>query len=133
LVTLADVMPTVLNIAGIESSGMDGQNMMGFADSHTEDRIFYGNCCDTWFAVMKDGYKYLWARQGNGELLFNMADDPAEQHDLSEIKPGLASEMKRMLFAKTGEFEVLPAVTSPRGTAKWPGFHSTVYPSDVLH
>jgi len=145
LVTLADVMPTILNIAGVDGKDveMDGQNMMDFVGANTEDRVFYGNSAETHFTVMKDGYKYLWARQGGGELLFNMTDDPMEQHDLSKIKADIAVEMKRMLTEQVqryrpelihdGELTVLPAVTSPRDMAKWPGFHSTVYPADVLH
>jgi arylsulfatase A-like enzyme len=135
LVTLADVMPTILNIAGIDNNDidMDGLNMMDFVDTNTQDRVVYGNCANTYFAVMKGGYKYLWARQGDGELLFNMTEDPMEQHDLSQVKPELAVEMKQMLTDKLGNFNALPPVTSPRDVPKWPGFHSTVYPSDVLH
>ena len=155
LVTLADIMPTILNIAGIEIKNkdnkdiaIDGQNIMDFIDiailtEPTEERIFYGMSADTYFAVMKDGYKYLWARQGNGELLFNIAEDPMEQHNLTLIKPDLAAEMKCILtkqiqncrpeLVRNGELTSLPPVTSPRDVAKWPGFHSTIYPSDVLH
>ena len=137
LVTLADVMPTIMNIAGVDIKNdnfdMDGLNMMDFVENNTNDRIFYGNSSDTYFAVMKDNYKYLWARQGNGELLFNIKDDPSEQHDLSKINPGLAAEMKQMLNDKFGKLDALPPIKSPRDAAKWPGFHSTVYPTDVLH
>jgi len=144
LVTLADIMPTVLNIAGIDYNiDMDGQNMMDFVDACTDDRVFYGNSADTFFTVMKDGYKYMWARQGDGELLFNMTEDPLEQHDLSQVKPELAAEMKRMLTEQVRQYNLelirndklisLPPITSPRDVPKWPGFHSTVYPSDLLH
>ncbi|MCL1859791.1 MAG: sulfatase-like hydrolase/transferase [Oscillospiraceae bacterium] len=147
LVTLADVMPTILNIAEIRDKdiSMDGQNMMDFIDTNTNanDRIFYGNCAETYFAVMKDNYKYMWARQGDGGLLFNMAEDPMEQNDLSDKKPELVTEMKRMLteqvqkynpgLVRDGKLSALPPVKSPREMVKWPGFHSTVYPSDVLH
>ena len=145
LVTLADIMPTVLGIAGIENNRikMDGLNLMDFIDTRTEDRIFYGNCSDTYFAVMKDGFKYMWARQGGGELLFNIAEDPMEQNNLRHTSPKIAAEMKQMLtehvrqhnpkLITDGNLTILPPVTSPRDMAKWPGFHSTVYPSDVLH
>jgi len=145
LVTLADVMPTVLEIAGIESKDIDmsGQNMMDFVGKDTQDRVFYGSSTDTYYAVMKDGYKYMWARQGNGELLFNMTEDPMEQHDLSRIKPELVAEMRQMLtemlqrydpgIVSDGKLVALPPVTFPGDMVKWPGFHSTVYLSDVLH
>jgi len=105
--------------------------------------VFYGNCTDTFFAVIKDGFKYNWARYGDEELLFNMADDPLEQHDLSKIKPELAAEMKRLLTDKMrqcnpklvsgGKLVPLPPITSPSDVPKWPGLHSTLFPSDVLH
>jgi arylsulfatase A-like enzyme len=145
LVTLADVMPTILNIADIDSKNieMDGCNLMDLVDANAGDRIFYGNCSETYFAVMKDGYKYTWARQGDGELLFNMLDDPMEQHDLSKINPDVVIEMRQLLTERMqqynpnlvsgGKLIALPPVTSPKDMIKWPGFHSTVYPSDVLH
>jgi len=146
LITLADVMPTILDIAGIENKNidMDGQNIMNFVDKKdVRDRVFYGSSTDTYYAVMKDGYKYMWARQGDSELLFNMTEDPMEQHDLSKIKPEITAEMRQMLIemlqrcdpeiVKDGKLSALPPVTSPNDVAKWPGFHSTVHLSDVLH
>jgi arylsulfatase A-like enzyme len=148
LVTLADVMPTIMDIAGITSTGeeavkMDGSNMLNFVDTNTKDRTFYGNCGDTFFAVMKDGFKYTWARQGDSDLLFNMNEDPQERHDLAGANPKLVAEMKTMLCLEmqkyrpelvcNGKITTLPPVTSPDDVAKWPGFHSTVFPSDVLH
>jgi hypothetical protein len=85
----------------------------------------------------------MWTRHGGGELLFNIASDPMERRDLSKTDPGLAAEMKRMLteqvkgynagLVRGGELVALPPVKSPGDVAKWPGFHSTYYPSDVLH
>ena len=145
MVTLADVMPTILGIAGVcgDEIEMDGCNMLKLVGASTEDRVFYGNNTDKYFAVIKDGYKYTWAREGGCELLFNMADDPLEQNDLSQIKPELAAELKALLrdkmqvykpeLVKDGELTTLPPITSPNDMSKWPGFHSTVFPSDVLH
>ena len=145
LVTLADVMPTILDIAGVRESGaaMDGLNMLGLIENRTEDRIFYGNCSDTEFAVMNDGYKYMLTRYGNEELLFNITDDPMEQKDLMKTKPEIAARMKNMLIERVGSYNPgiiqgdhfigLPPIESPRDAVKWPGFHSTYYPTDVLH
>ena len=145
LVTLADVMPTILNIAGVDQSGikMDGCDMMGLVNPDADDRVFYGSNTDKYFAVMEDGYKYAWAREGNCELMFNLAVDPMEQQDLSTIMPELKAELRSMLrdklqtcsssLVKDGELVPLPPIKSPRDVPKWPGFHSTVFPSDVLH
>ena len=190
LVTLADVMPTVLNIAGIGADaiaksagviakgagsiakgadviakgaddnvnstgaiakggaefGMDGINMLDLAGGAppSGDRVFYGNTSDEYLAVMKDGVKYMWARRGGDELLFNLNADPKEQHDLSKARPELAAEMRQMLtehvrgynpslIGADGGLAALPPIISPSDVMKWPGFHSTYFPSDVLH
>ena len=143
LVTLADIMPTVLNIAGADKIETDGEDMLGLCGSAAEDRIFHGNCSDMFFAAMKDGLKYMWARRGGGELLFDIASDPQERFDLSNTKPDLAIKMKKLLTEQVsrydpklisgGELEPLPAIESPRDVAKWPGFHTSLYPCDVLH
>jgi len=135
LVTLADVMPTILGIAGVESPEMDGCDMRGFVDSNLENRIFYGNTADTYFAVIKDGYKYTWAREGDNELLFNLREDPMEQRDLSKQNRALAMEMKAMLHDKMRHCNLtaLPPIKSPSDVPKWPGFHSALSACDVLH
>ena len=154
LVTLADVMPTVLDIAGIRAEAikkngagieMDGLNMLDLAHIPLAgDRVFYGNTSNEFLAVMKDGFKYMWARRGGDELLFNLNADPHEQHDLSKANPELTSAMRRMLIEHVrgynpsligtdGGLAALPPITSPSDVLKWPGFHSTYFPSDVLH
>jgi len=117
--------------------------MVDLVGAGAEDRLFFGNHGEKYFAVMKDGFKYTWAREGGGELLFNMKADPMEQHDLMQTMPGLAAELRGILYDKVqeytpelivnGELTVLPPIKSPRDVPKWPGFHSTKVPSDVLH
>jgi hypothetical protein len=51
--------------------------------------------------------------------------------------------MKKMLTEQVGGYNpglvrngsliVKEAIAGPRGVGKWPGFHSTAAPSDVLH
>ena len=141
LVTLADIMPTILNIAGIDGTKieMDGCDMLALLENeksnNIEDRVFYGNMNGVFLSVMKGGYKYMWAKNGGEELLFNIAEDPMEQRDLSKIKPGLAAEMKQMIAErmKNCSFDATEPIKSPNDVPKWPGFHSTYYPCDVLH
>jgi len=150
LVTLADVMPTILNIAGIESGGFenggiatDGTNMLDLVGATAEDRVFYGNCGNEFLSVMKNGLKYMWARRGGDELLFDTALDPHELRDLSKGAPALAAEMRRMLVEQVKSYNAglvdgdnliaLQPIKSPADVLKWPGFHSTYFPSDVLH
>jgi len=145
LVTLADVMPTVMSLAGIDNDlQLDGTNLLDLVDSPQEDRTFYGNCSNAYFSVIKDGYKYMWTRFGGEALMFNMKEDPLEQHNLTDKEPERAAQLKQLLIAqvsgysselvKDGEFTSASGkVRSADDIPKWPGFHSTYYPTDVLH
>ena len=135
LVTLADVMPSILAMAGVkeEQLQMDGRDMLELAQKPSQERIFYGNSSNHHFAIMKDGYKYMWSRQGDEQLLFNLQEDPQEQVNLADKMPELAAELKAMMQEELGVFEPMPAIESPADVPKWPGFHSTVFPADVLH
>ena len=150
LVTLADIMPTALAIAegnpfGAETKpGMDGKNLLTLINNDTEDRTFYGQCLRH-FCVMDGDNKYMWTAKGGTEQMFNLMHDPEEQHDLSK-SPSWQEELlplreKLIAFCKAhapdciedGKLKILPAITGPDDIEKWPGYHSTVADSDVLH
>jgi len=143
LVTLADIMPTILSVSDVnEKIELDGTNMLDLMHN-SQDRTFYGNCSNTYFSIMKDGYKYMWTRVGGEELLFNIQDDPMEQCNLAVLQPDKAKQLKKLLveqvasynseLVKDGDFVVWDAIKSADDVGKWPGFHSTYYPTDVLH
>ena len=81
----------------------------------------------------------------DGELMFNLEDDQQEQHNLinSPDSAGKLDALRKMLFdflkdkknqwIKDGKKVSVPGPEGPRDVNKWPGFHSTVFPSDVLH
>ena len=144
LVTLADIMPTVLNIADInENIESDGQDLIKIASSESNDRVFYGNATDTYFAIIKDNYKYMWTKIGGEELMFNLTNDPMEQKNLIKTEPEKAKSLKILLtehvasynsnLVKNGNLIEIPAIHCADDISGWPGLHSTIYPSDVLH
>jgi len=146
LVTLADVMPTILNIAGITNAiQSDGTDMIELANAKqpTNDRIFYGNTNNEYFSVIENNHKYMWTCYGGEELLFDLNTDPNEQNDLSKKDLEKTASMKSMLtkqvtaynidLTENGTLKQKPPITSPNEIPKWPGFHSTYYPCDVLH
>ena len=158
LVTLADVMPTILAAAGIGGPpGMDGEDMMAIARDEAgakasggsasfgdgRDRPFHGNCSDETFAAIEGGYKYTWTGVNGDELMFDLRSDPHELRDLIGREPERAAEMRERLSAKVasykpgllkdGRMAVGSVIGGPEDTVKWPGFHSTGYPTDVLH
>ena len=143
LVSLADVMPTILNLANVsDKPEMDGTNLLEFVDNPAEDRRFYGNCINKYFTVIEGHYKYMWTRNGGEELMFNLEKDPMEQVDLIRSEPEKAATLRKLLIAqvsgysdelvKNGDLAAGDSIKADE-VAKWPGFHSTYYPSDVLH
>lgn len=146
IVDLADVLPTVLTMAGIEiPDGIDGKNLLALAGNPVENRTFYGNCNDNFFTVVEGDYKYLWTTLGGDELLFNLRIDPYEQRNLvdkRQEKDRLAYMRGKLIeyvqkynpdMVQNGQLVYKAAPKGPQDVSKWPGFHSTVVPTDVLH
>jgi arylsulfatase A-like enzyme len=109
LVTVMDIAPTILEIAGVEHPGtsygdrkllpMTGISALpllsGKAESvHGESSVgweLYGNR-----ALFKGDWKavLIWPPEGNGEWqLFNIKDDPTEFHDLASTEVERANTM----------------------------------------
>ncbi len=145
LVNLADILPTILNIAGAPSpTDLDGVDLMSLVDSPMK-RDFYGVCNDSFYCLIQKEFKYLWANNGGEELLFNLKEDPMEQRNLSgakeafEVLTGMREELVKRMMAhgspciEDGKLKPGQAITGPEDVFKWPGFHSTTVDSDVLH
>lgn len=83
LVGLQDVMPTLLDLAGIAvPASVEGLSMLG-----TQRRtLLYGECGEQHNAsrMLHDGrHKLIWYPAGNVLQLFDLAQDPQELHNLS--------------------------------------------------
>jgi arylsulfatase A-like enzyme len=100
LVCLADVMPTCLAIAGgrehEETPDFDGGDLLrGARGERLRDRLFFEvrDC----HAVVDAQWKYIFCRSDGAELLFNLADDPAETRNLIDQAPAQADAYRRLL------------------------------------
>ncbi len=146
VVNLTDIMPTILKLTGTKCpDDLDGEDLLELAVQPEQKRIFYGSSGETQYAVIEEDFKYTWTSLGGGELFFNLKNDPKEQHNLidSDADSARLEAMRKQLFdflVKTGsqwiKDEKLTCSPEPEGpgqVAKWPGFHSTVVPTDVLH
>jgi arylsulfatase A-like enzyme len=144
LATLADIMPTVLAAAGVETpESVVGQDLM----SLDNDRLFYGHC-GSYFGVLDGATKYVRTACGDDELLFDLANDPCEQRDLHAC-PDAAPTLTRMReallremaaspaaapYLEDGAFKPAPGISGPDDVVRWPGLHSiTDHSVDVLH
>ena len=94
LVGLQDVMPTLLDLAGIEiPASVDGLSMVG-----EEKRAqFYGEYGEDAEAtrMLHDGrYKLIYFAEGNRLQLFDLEDDPREMRDLIDSETHRSEERR---------------------------------------
>ncbi len=145
LVSLADLLPTMLNLAGAPvPEDHDGTDLLPLVDTPV-DRDFYGVTADQFHGLIRGDYKYSWARAGGEELLFHLGEDPEERHNLAgrgearAVRETMRRELIRRMkehdspCVEGDELKPGPPVAGPGRVARWPGFHSTAVDSDVLH
>lgn len=143
-ITLADVMPSILAMAGVEiPEELKGADIIKLVDK-PQNRTIFGNENNTFFMVKKGNIKYHLTAYEGAELLFDLSDDPYEQKNLigNPDYTNIHKELKKMLLQKieqnypdlieNGELITKKPVACKDAT-KWPGFHSLVEPTDVLH
>ena len=84
LVGWQDVMPTLLDLAGISiPDSVEGQSMVGAARRpHLFGEVGEGPMATR--MVRKDQYKLIYYATGNRFQLFDLEADPLEMHDLSQ-------------------------------------------------
>ncbi len=101
IVTLADILPTCLSLAGVEvPDDVDGQDLLSVAEHGGKDRTIVCDCLHQFFAVLDGSLKYTWTSLGGGELLFDLLNDPGEQRNLvnSSIHARDAERLRSLLI-----------------------------------
>lgn len=145
LVSLADVMPTILRICGIFYDGeTDGNDLIAYLDSQ-EEKTIYGNCEDKYLCIIKDSYKYMWSYYGGEELMFNRKEDPKEQFNLAdkkeyslkkeELHQELMEHMKkcRPEMFEDGKIKSGETIENINLISSFPGLNTTEFPRDSFH
>lgn len=144
-VTLADVMPTILSLCGVDYSGpSDGENLLCYLDSR-EEKTIYGDCEDKYLCIIKNGWKYMWSWYGGEEMLFHLTNDPKETMNLIDEEEGneRGCELRTLLMNymkehRPGLFEhgVLKKgepILDLNSVSSFPGLNTTVFPRDSFH
>ncbi len=86
-VGLQDVMPTVLDIAGLDRpEGVDGRSVLPFL-ANRQDRIrdYLPTVFNQNFGISDGRFNYCWFGDTGYEMLFDLDTDPRERNDLSEL------------------------------------------------
>lgn len=144
LVTLADIMPTILSLANIQiPENLDGQNLLSYISNDDEQTII-GDCEHCYLSVIRGWYKYTWSRLGGDELLFDLKNDPWELHNLSHSNDFqiLRNDLRRILvehaknfIPDTVEDDDLIAQPGIKNVhiPRFPGLNTTIFPRDSFH
>lgn len=108
VVSVQDWMPSILSACNLPiPDNLDGQNIFPALESSasvTRSDLFFGTISEKgWYLALIDGdYKYLRRVLPDGrkaEKLFHVANDPAEEQDLSKLEPNKFETMKLRALA----------------------------------
>ena len=129
-------MPTCLSIAGIDlPSDLDGDDLMAVAkDPTAANRLHIGNCSDQYYVVIQDQMKYHWFAEGGVSLLFDLAKDPLEQHNLSgqaayvdqenALQAALIDHLSNHGSKRVSDGALNPAPMASTRVSRYPGFRA---------
>lgn len=108
VVRLVDVMPTVLDLAGVRAPDTDGSSLVSLLTGHRRD-LGLEAYSESWYprrfgwsplrSLRADRFKLI---DGPRPELYDLASDALEAHDIVAERPGLAEEMIRRLSALGG-------------------------------
>ncbi|MBS1607126.1 MAG: sulfatase [Bacteroidetes bacterium] len=137
-----DFYSTILDMVGIDPSprgldGIDGKSLVPIlkgdkaaADALTKRPLFwhfpaYSNhgAQSPGGAVRLGDYKLIEYYENNRVQLFNLKNDPGEQHDLSKTEPAKVTELTGMLHDWRKKVNAQMPVPNPKYVegSKWPG------------
>lgn len=100
--TLADVMPTLLDLAGAEiPDTVDGRSLVPAMRGESFDREWVHIEHSRGQHSLTDGHeKYIWNARNGAEQLFDLDEDPCELHDLATARQGSAAKWRGRLTGK---------------------------------
>lgn len=103
-VSLVDIMPTLLDLAGIkfkDSLQIQGQSLMGLIqDNKIPEKSVYSeidiknNQYTGYKSIRTSRYKYIWSPESGKEEFYDLIGDPQELINLINIKPTQAGIVK---------------------------------------
>ena len=155
LVTLADILPTVVTAAGgTPPDGVDGQDLVALARGQLPEPRAYLEATSgppdkpAYLGITDGRWKYSWFPEGAAEQLFDLATDPQELKNLAGLGD-YSSQQQRLKGAmiqrhsarnspavRGGQLvsrPVEPYTIADHRNQSWPGYHTEYYDVDVRH
>lgn len=117
-----DYYTTILNLAEIEHSSNDGENLVPLLTqkkSIKRDELFWhyphyhGSAWKPGSALRKGDWKIVIHYENNKIELFNLADDPGEKKDIAATNSEKVNELKTILDKKLAESNAKFPVSNP--------------------
>jgi len=114
LVSLLDIMPTVLDVADVEYPGcqpLPGSSLLGKEGGGLKEQreglvVEYGKPPRRWIALLEGQWKYAYYIDSGWEELYNLEDDPDEETNLLlEEASGDSRNLADKMKAKLTEWE----------------------------
>ena len=127
VVGLQDIMPTILDLAGVASPpGIDGYSLRPLVHrpaGKVRDVILgeHGECRARSLMLTDGCWKYIWYEEDGTELLFQLEEDPNELHNLALKQPQMADEWRARLVAVLTGRQDDPAVAGGALASARPG------------
>ena len=141
LMCLADLMPTILDLANIQSPPSDGLSFLG-----DQKREQFTGQNGSYHMLIEGRWKFIFSEIGGHELLFDLAADPMETRNLLDEAPEQATKLRQTLAdslekrghkaVQNGKLVATSEVPSEQvqRSRSWPGFHSRGDQNcDLLH
>jgi arylsulfatase A-like enzyme len=92
-----DLWPTIMDALGLPADPRwQGRSLLGAAPGEVRRAYFY-NHGSTMLGVREGDWKFLRDLAGNRDLLFDLAKDPGERHNLAARHPDLCDRLRRRL------------------------------------
>lgn len=149
LVTHADILPTLVSLAGGKvPNDIDGQNLLELKQPRKYLEMVSTMDLLESIAITDRIYKYIWYPEDQKEQLFDLSNDPKELKNLAnietykDIKNTLKQELtnskytKNIGYSKNGSLITINLrndTERQRRANPWLGFHTEYHPDDVKH
>lgn len=108
-VDLNDILPTVLDLAGLDYPGpheLPGASLLKDGAKRRDVQYMeYGTASGRWCSIRDEQYKFNYFYRGGREELFDMNNDPVESVNLLETEPEKYAETRDCLYKTLYEYE----------------------------